>query len=82
MAETARSVVPRPIHYRRRRPAEGVLYQLVREHVDTFFAEVQARTGSALPKFVRDEFDRYLECGVLACVLLRLLSCSCPSHPR
>ena len=77
MAEAARSVVPRPIHYQRRRPEEGVLYQLVQEYVETFFAEVQARTGSALPKFVRDEFDRYLECGVLACGFLRLRCGAC-----
>ncbi len=77
MAEAAQSVAPRPLHYQRRRPEEGVLYQLVQEYVEAFFAEVQARTGSALPKFVRDEFDRYLECGVLACGFLRLRCGAC-----
>ena len=47
MAEAARSVAPRAIYYQRRRPEEGVLYQLVQEYVETFFAEVQARMGGA-----------------------------------
>ena len=32
--------------YERRRPEETVLYQLVQEHVETFFAQVEAETGA------------------------------------
>ncbi len=51
--------------YERRRPEETVLYQLVQEHVETFFAQVEAETGAALPEFVKEEFDAFLECGIL-----------------
>ena len=35
--------------YRRRRPAETVLYQLVQEHLVTFLALADDPTGSGLP---------------------------------
>lgn len=53
-------------HYERHRPEETILYQLVQEHVETFFAQVEAETGSGLPDFVKDGFDAFLECGILA----------------
>ena len=46
------------IHYQRRRPEDSVLCHLVQGHAEAFFAEAQPRTGSALPKFIRDEFQR------------------------
>ena len=61
-----------PVHYERRRREETILYQLIQEHVETFFAQVEAETGSGLPDFVKDEFDAFLECGVLAHGFLRL----------
>ncbi len=76
-----------PFHYERRRPEETTLYQLVQEHVETFFAQVEAETGSGLPDFVKEEFDAFLECGILANGFLRvrceecaheeLVACSC-----
>ena len=54
------------IHYERHRPEESTLYRLVQQHALTFFAQVEAATGAGLPKFVRDEFDAFLECGILA----------------
>ena len=56
----------RRIHYERRRPEDTVLYQLVQEHLETFLAQVEAETGSALPAFVQAEFDAFLQCGILA----------------
>jgi hypothetical protein len=35
----------------------------VQHHAATFFAPVEAATGTGLPKFVKDEFDAFLECG-------------------
>ena len=58
--------------YERRRPEETVLYQLVQEHVETFFAQVEAETGAGLPDFVKEEFEAFLECGILAQGFLRL----------
>ena len=52
--------------YERRRPEETTLYQVVQEHVETFFAQVEHETGAGLPQFVKDEFEAFLECGILA----------------
>ena len=65
------------VHYERRRPEETILYTLVQEHVETFFAQVETKTGSGLPDFVKDEFDAFLECGVLAHGFLRLRCNDC-----
>ena len=66
-----------PVHYERRRPEETILYQLVQEHVETFFAQVETETGSGLPDFIKDEFDAFLECGVLSHGFLRLRCADC-----
>ena len=59
--------------YRRREPEESVLHRLVREHVNTFFARAEAPStdGRSLPKYVRNAFTAYLDCGVLACGFAR-----------
>ena len=43
--------------YERRRPEATVLYQLVAERAKTFFAQVEAKTGTGLPDFVKAEFE-------------------------
>ncbi len=67
----------RPIPYERRRPEETTLYQLVQQHLETFLAQVELETGSGLPEFVKDEFDAFLECGILAHGFLRLRCGDC-----
>jgi Transposase zinc-binding domain len=67
----------RRIHYERRRPEETTLYQLVQEHLEAFLAQVEAETGSGLPEFVKEEFDAFLECGILAHGFLRLRCADC-----
>lgn len=53
--------------YLPRQPAESVLYQVVRDHVETFLGEAaRQRTGHGLPAFVEREFRDYLRCGWLA----------------
>ncbi len=37
--------------YERRRPEETVLYQLVADHVETFFAQVEAETTTGAARF-------------------------------
>lgn len=75
---TARqATIENRIHYERHRPEETALYQLVQEHIESFFAQVEAETGSGLPDFVKDEFDAFLECGVLAHGFLRLRCADC-----
>jgi hypothetical protein len=41
------------------------------------FAQVETARGSGLPKFVKDEFDAFLECGILADGFLRLRCGDC-----
>ena len=60
------------VHYERRRPEGTTLYQLVHENVETFFAQVEAETGTGLPDFVKDEFEAFLDRGILANGFLRL----------
>ena len=74
-------VQPAPVStcasYERRRPEETVLYQLVQEHVETFFAQVEAETGAGLPDFVKAEFEAFLECGILTHDFLRVRCDAC-----
>ena len=64
-------------HYERRRPEETILHSLVREHLETFLAQVEARTGTGLPGFVKDEFEAFPECGILAHGFLRVRCAQC-----
>lgn len=66
-----------PVYYERRRPEETTLYQLVQEHVESFFAQVETETGAGLPDYVQEEFDAFLECGVLAHGFLRVRCTDC-----
>ena len=64
-------------HYERRRPEETTLYQVVQEQLETFLAQVEAKTGAGLPEFIKAEFEAYLECGILAHGFLRLRCAGC-----
>ena len=74
--------------YRPKTPAQSALYQVVRDHFETFRAEagrVHERDG--LPRFIDEEFRGFLRCGFLAggfarfhcgaCGLDRLVPFSC-----
>ncbi len=53
--------------YRRRRPEESVLYRVVQENLATFLEVASLRSGGkGLTRVVRQEFERYLDCGILA----------------
>jgi hypothetical protein len=71
-----------PGHYERRRAEEMTLYQPVQENVETFFAQVEAETGAGLPDFVKDEFEAFLDCGILANGFLRLRCPDCAHEKR
>jgi len=60
------------VHYERCLPKTASLYQLVQQHVETFFAQVEAETAHGLPAYVKAEFDAFLDCGILANGFLRL----------
>jgi hypothetical protein len=63
--------------YERHRPEETTLYRVVQEELETFLAQVEAQTGSGLPQFVKDEFEAYLQCGILAHGFLRVRCAEC-----
>jgi hypothetical protein len=66
-----------PIHPERHRPEQTTLYRLVLQHAAGYIAHTEASTGAELPRFIRDEFDAFLECGILAHDLLRLRCGEC-----
>jgi hypothetical protein len=72
-----RAALAHTVRYERRRPEETILHCLVREHLETFLAQVEARAGTGLPEFVRDEFETFLECGILAHGFLRVRCADC-----
>ncbi len=49
----------------------------MQEHVETFFAQVEAEAGAALPDFVKAEFEAFLECGSLTHGFLRVRCDQC-----
>ena len=64
--------------YRRRRPEETVLYGVVRDNLTTFLEVASRRSGmKELPAYVRQEFERYLDCGILANGFARV---RCPAY--
>ena len=68
---------PAAFSYERRRPEETTLYQVVQQQLETFLAQVEAKTGTGLPEFVKDEFASFLECGILAHGFLRVRCAGC-----
>jgi hypothetical protein len=49
----------------------------VQENAASFIAHTEASTGAELPRFMKDEFDAFLECGILAHRFLRLRCGEC-----
>ena len=51
------------VHCERHRPEQTTLYCLVQQHAVSFIAHTAASIGAELPRFIKDEFDAFLECG-------------------
>lgn len=69
-----------PVHYEHHRPGQTTLYRLVQQHAASFIAHTEASTGSQLPRFIKVEFDAFLECSILAHGFLRLRCGECGHH--
>ena len=55
------------VAYQPRIPVRDVLYQVVRDHYESFRAQTaNIRDGARLPRFVEEEFRAFLRCGLLA----------------
>ena len=74
----ARSGVASPsTTYQPRQPAAGVLYQVVRDHVETLRAQAaDLRDGEGFPSFVEQEFRGFLGCGALGAGFARFRECA------
>jgi hypothetical protein len=68
-----------PPGYRRHRPEATLLYRLVAEHY-AGFRDRRAAEGRPLPRYVEDEFEAYLKCGLLEHGFLRLKCDSCQAE--
>ena len=44
----------------------------MQQHAASFIAHTEVRIGVELPRFIKDEFDAFIECGILAQGFLRL----------
>ena len=52
-------------HYTRRRPEETPCYQVVQSTFNTFIANRELE-NRPLPKYIFEEFDAHLKCGIPA----------------
>ena len=68
-----------PPGYRRHRPEATLLYRLVARHYPRF-RDRRAAEGRALPRFVEDEFEAYLKCGLLEHGFLRVKCDACQAE--
>ena len=62
--------------YARRRPELSTLYKVLQQHLASFVANREAE-GRPLPEYVKEEFEAFLRCGILAHGFLRLKCTSC-----
>lgn len=69
---------PQDVQLLRRLGLEGTtLYGPVQHHAASFIAHIEASTGAELPRFIKDKFDAFLECGILAHSFLRQRCAGC-----
>jgi len=68
-----------PPGYQRHRPETTLLYQLVAEHYPAF-RDRRAAEDQPLPRYVEDEFEAYLKCGLLEHGFLRVKCDACQAE--
>jgi Putative transposase/Transposase zinc-binding domain len=70
---------PLPASYVRHEPEKTVLYGVVAEVLETFLAEARERTdhGMGVPRFVEEEFRKFLRCGILSQGFARIRCATC-----
>ena len=67
--------------YKRHRPEQTLLYQLVERHYPEFLEQL-SRQGKSLPRHVEKEFDEFLKCGRLEHGFLRVVCDDCKHEKR
>lgn len=68
-----------PPGYQRHRPETTLSYQLVAQHCPAF-RDRRAAEDRSLPRYVEDEFDAYLKCGLLEHGFLRVKCDACQAE--
>jgi hypothetical protein len=63
--------------YERHRPEDTLLYKTVQAHWRTFLGEVSGGAEPELPRFVLEEVEAFLKCGILAHGFLRVVCDEC-----
>jgi len=66
------AILPKRLHYDRRRPEETVLYKIIQNYWLTFVDKVEVIDEKGLPGYVKTEFEEFLKCGILANGFLRV----------
>jgi hypothetical protein len=54
-----------PVHHKRHRPEQTMLYHLAQQHAASLIAHTEAGTGSALARFIKDGFAAFVQCGIV-----------------
>ncbi len=69
--------------YRRREPETTVLYEVVRDNLETLYGSIaDGAIPVRIPKHARKELEAYLECGLLCCGVARLKCGECGKRRR
>lgn len=64
--------------YKRRDPERAILYQVLQQNMEQFFQTVESNSDQkSLPYFVRKEFEKFLNCGLLRQGFVRLKCSDC-----
>ncbi len=73
------AAAPLGVGYHRREPEKTALYRLVRENLAKFLSEAMERSadGYGLPRYVVNEFEKYLACGDLRLGFARVVCRDC-----
>ena len=66
-----------PLHHERHRPEQSTQHQLLPQDAGSFIAHTEASTGAELPRFVKNDFDACLECGMVPHGFTRLRFSDC-----
>jgi len=71
-----------PPGYRPRQPTNNVLYEVVQEHLEEFLERARERSesGYGLPRFVEDEFRKYMDCGIFSRGFARVRCDTCQNE--
>tara|TARA_Y100000294_G_C8544527_1_gene332553 strand:+ start:140 stop:1555 length:1416 start_codon:yes stop_codon:yes gene_type:complete len=63
-------------YYTQRHPEKSVLHKVITKNMNTVFLKMEEK-GRYLPKYVRKEFESFIDCGIFAKGSLRLSCESC-----